>query len=131
MQDVTPYPVSLMWEDASESVMKQVQDGSKVLMREALVTSEVNYENKSALISMNNSVPTSKLVSFKNKEKPFELVALYEQGEGNSQIANARPVLGRWVVSNMPAASTNADEAPSKIKVSIYVFIACTHTVQR
>lgn len=99
VHDITPYAIEVQWGPAPDDISK---------------AAEAEIEQTSPLFTVNNSIPSVKMISFKDRTKPFQLVARYADPEA---VIGKNPLLGRFTISGMPAPV--ADEKVPKIKVRV------------
>lgn len=92
VQDITPYAVDVQWGPENGEI-----------------------EQTSTLFTVNNSIPSVKMISFKDRTQPFQLMAKYTDSE--ELPANVESAIGRFVVSGMPAVL--GEEKAPKIKVRV------------
>jgi heat shock protein 4 len=73
---------------------------------------DADVEQSSPLFTAHNAIPSVKVISFKDRSEPFQLVARYPADAGVANMCD--PTIGRFVVSGMKAG----DDLP-KIKVRV------------
>lgn len=95
--DISPYAIELQWGPVPAAGAEFVPDDS------------------TALFTVNNPLPSVKLISFNDRTEPFQIVARYTAS--SVLPPNTEPVIGRYIVSGMPAKQ--ADKKAPKIKVRV------------
>lgn len=96
IQDASPYPVEIQW--------GPVAAGSAV-------------EDKCQLFEANNTCPSVKMISFKDRVEPFKLTAKY--AENDCLPIGTEPLIGEYVVSGMPAADPEKPAPKIKVRVKL------------
>lgn len=80
---------------------------------------EFKEENSTELFTVGNPIPNVKMISFNDRTQPFMLIAKYKNA--NTLPGFTNPIIGRFIISDMPQAPpANATKAPKmKVKVKI------------
>jgi len=105
VQDHTVLPIILSWGSVPDQVSVDSMDVS---------------EESTVVFPAGNPIPSVKLLSFKDKTKPFQIVAKY----GSGVSPGFESPIARFIISNIPAPS-NPSEIP-KIKVKVKLDIHST-----
>jgi len=105
VKDITHYPFKLYWQPYSAS-------------DERPLTEIWDKDSKNVNIAAGSPIPQTKAISFKDKTEPFQVIARYS-ADATKLPPDTETFLGRWVVSNIPAATHPSSEGkPPKIKLN-------------
>jgi len=99
VHDVTPYAIDLQWGPVPAAGQPFQPDDS------------------TTLFSVNNAMPSVKLISFNDRSEPFQLVARYT--DPSVLPTGTDPVLGRFIVSGMPAKQEGKKVPKIKVRVKL------------
>merc|ERR1712130_573368 len=104
VSDVSQYGVQLFWQPYSSSDNKSLPE-------------IWNEDAKSHVVKAYTPIPTDKVISFKDKTEPFQVIAKY--ADEAKLPPDTVPFLGRWVVPSLPAATHPSNEGkPNKVSVA-------------
>lgn len=97
VHDVSPYAIELQWGPVPAA------------------GAEFKPDDSTALFTVNNALPSVKLISFNDRTEAFQLVARY----ANAAVlpAGTDPIVGRYIISGMPPKV--GDKKVPKIKVRV------------
>lgn len=99
IHDVTQYAIDLQWGPVPAAGQ------------------EFKADDQTNLFTVNNAIPSVKLISFNDRTEAFQLVARYKDP---SQLPpGTDPVIGRFVVSGMPAKKEGAKVPKIKVRVKL------------
>ena len=103
VHDISPYSIALEWGQvtAAGAAMKP--------------------EDSTPLFSVNNPVPSVKLISFTDRTEPFQLIARYR--DESVLPPGTNPVIGRFIVSGMPnkpAANGKIGKIKVRVKLTLH-----------
>merc|ERR1712130_472518 len=110
VNDITPYGIQLNWQSFSPDDKKTLEE----------LWSEEDANSPLPVPAL-SSVPCKKIISFKDKTEPFQVIARYADAK---LPADTIPFLGRWVISEVPPAIHSTNESkPPKVKVKFQLDI--------
>lgn len=99
VQDITPYPVEVAWGPVPAAGQP------------------LQEESSSILFTQGNLIPSVKMISFKERTQPFQLVARYV--DPSKLPSGTDPIIGRFIISGMPPTVPADAMGPPKIKVKV------------
>lgn len=103
VQDSTPYAIEVAWGPVPAAGQPLQEESSSILFTEG------------------NAVPSQKMISFKERTEPFQLVARY--ADVSKLAPGTNPVIAKFVVSGMPSDVPAGALGPPKIKVKVQLNI--------
>ncbi len=109
VHDISPYPIELAWGAAPAKTPETLEK----------FTDPMDIES-TPVFPARNELPSVKLISFKDRTDTFQLIARYT--DQKSLPDGSSPILGRWLLSGLPAQTDKSKPAPV-----IKVRIACVN----
>jgi heat shock protein 4 len=99
VHDVSQYAVDLQWGPVPSAGKEFVQ------------------EDSTALFTVNNALPSVKLISFNDRTEPFQIIARY----ANPALlpSGTDPVIGRYIISGMPKQQDGKKIPKIKVRVKL------------
>ena len=102
VHDISPYAIELQWGPVPAAGQ------------------EFKADDSTALFTVNNALPSVKLISFNDRTEPFQIVARY--ADSPLLPPGTDPIVGRYIISGMPpkkeGAKVNAQRAHARAVVS-------------
>jgi heat shock protein 4 len=76
-------------------------------------------EQSNVLFEANNPIPFTKMITFTDRTQPFQLVARYADPK-SIPAPLASPIIGRYVISGMPAAAKKCPKVKVRFQVTLH-----------
>merc|ERR1712087_794459 len=109
VNDITPYGIQLYWQPYKKDDTRSLAE----------IWSE---DCTNSPVPARNPIPSKKIISFKDKTEPFQVIAKYT--DDSKLPSDTEPFLGRWIISDIPKSKHPSNEGkPVKIKVKFQLDI--------
>jgi len=103
VNDINLYPIDLHWGIAPEG------------------GESIPFESSTQLFTHLSPIPSTKMISFKNRDRNFQLVAQYSSSNSIGSPPGLNPVVGTFIVKVPPTPAPAPGCAEPKIKVRVKV----------